>query len=84
MRCLQEVSTGHSLLARPLLGYLPAIGVTRFLPVIVVVVVVMVARAMIITTFHVILLFIFLITAIGRKARGFSPGMDRPPPAGRY
>jgi len=24
------------------------------------------------------------LTAIGRKARGFSPGMDRPPPVGRH
>jgi hypothetical protein len=65
---------GHSLLARPLLAYLPAIRVTLFLPVVVVVVVVvavevvmlaialMVAMVMIIITFHVILLFIFIIT----------------------
>jgi hypothetical protein len=33
---------GHSLLARPLLAYLPAIRVTLFLPVVVVVVVVVV------------------------------------------
>lgn len=62
---------GHSLLARPLLAYLPAIRVTLFLPVVVVVVAVevvmlaialMVAMVMIIITFHVILLFIFIIT----------------------
>jgi hypothetical protein len=62
---------GHPLLARPLLAYLPAIRVTLFLPVVVVVVAVevvmlaialMVAMVMIIITFHVILLFIFIIT----------------------